>query len=215
MTQLTEKQIKTRWADIKKLIKSRPLLAYRVNIPMKSWDKYMHSIPEAAEVNRIYIAIQEDRKQKTSRLKEELSKMVGYRESKEFSRKSGVSDTSIRNIIEGKKDKAGYDIINRLELFVSRLNPDFEMSLENPLDIKTHTQDQFGEFSSKVNNIADSLKQYCYRLTEIARKLEKEKDWMGNQEEPSAHLEYSIKRLTELKNDIDSYWSVYIERQIK
>lgn len=215
MDQLTERQIKTRWTDIKKQIKSRPLLAYRINIPLDKWDEYMKSTPERNEVNRIYDAIQEDRIQKTARLKEELSKMVGYRESKEFSRKSGVSDTSIREIVEGKKEKAGYDIINRLELFVSRLNQEFEPSIENSLDIKSFTQDQFGEFASEINSIADSLKRNCFKLTEIARKQEKLKDWWGNYEEPTAQLERSIQSLSELKEKIDTYWSVYIEREIK
>lgn len=87
MTELNEKQIKTRWVGIKRQIKDRPLLAYRVGIPLDNWDKYMHSTPPFNEVNRIYFEIQEDRKGKTLRIKDALSKIVGYRESKEFSRK--------------------------------------------------------------------------------------------------------------------------------
>ena len=215
MNELTDKQIKTRWIDIKKTIKSRPLLAYRVGIPLDEWDKYMYSTPEKEEVNRVYDAIHYDRKEKTKRLRTELSKMVGYRESKEFSRKSGVSDTYIRDIIEGKKDKVGYDIINRLELFVSRLNPDFELSLENSLDIKSHSRDQFSEYASEIDSVADNLKRYCFKLSEIARKQEKETDWMGNAEEPSAHLEHNIQRLQKLKEKIDLYWNTYIEGKIQ
>jgi hypothetical protein len=44
MEELTEKQMKTRWVDIKKQIKERPLLAYRVGIPLEDWDKYMYFI---------------------------------------------------------------------------------------------------------------------------------------------------------------------------
>ena len=49
MSELTEKQIKTRWVDIKKQIKERPLLAYRVGIPLEAWDSYMHSTPSSNE----------------------------------------------------------------------------------------------------------------------------------------------------------------------
>ncbi|MGI6342461.1 MAG: hypothetical protein ACOXZ9_05735 [Bacteroidales bacterium] len=213
MTELTEKQIKTRWIDIKKQIKERQLLAYRVGIPLDNWDKYMYSTPSTDEINRIYYAIQQDRKNKTLRIKEGLSKIVGYRESKEFSRKSGVSDTMIRGILEGKKDMVGYDVINRLELFLHVVMPDFELSIENPLTIKTYTQEYIGEIASDVNNIADGLKQYCYRLTELARKMEKEKDYNGNDIEPSTYIDRCIKSLSELKEQIDSYWEIYIDRK--
>ena len=54
MEKLTEKQLRTRWGDVKKQIRDRPLLAYRVNIPLDKWDEYMHSIPSEEEINRIY-----------------------------------------------------------------------------------------------------------------------------------------------------------------
>lgn len=123
MEELTEKQLRTRWSDVKKQIKERPLLAYRAGIQLEDWDNYMHSIPPTNEINRIYYKILEDRKRKTLRIKESLSKIVGYRESKEFSKKCGVSDTSIRDILEGKKDLVGYDVINRLELFLHVIMP--------------------------------------------------------------------------------------------
>lgn len=85
---LTPKQIKTRWTDIKKQINARQLLAYRVSIPVEKWDEYMHSTPSESEINRIYEAIQQDRINKTSRVKEALSKIVGYRESVIYSKKN-------------------------------------------------------------------------------------------------------------------------------
>lgn len=103
MSELTEKQIKTRWVDIKKQIKERPLLAYRVGIPLEAWDSYMHSTPSSNEVNRIYSEIQEDRKRKTLRIKEALSKIVGYRESKEFSRKVVFPIRLSEILLKGKR----------------------------------------------------------------------------------------------------------------
>lgn len=213
MAELTEKQIKTRWIDIKKQIKERPLLAYRVNIPLDDWDKYMYSTPSSSEVNRIYFAIQEDRKVKTLRIKKALSQLVGYREAKEFSRKSGVSDSYIRDIIEGKKDMAGYDIINRLELFLHVTMPDFEVSIENPLNVKNYTYEYIGEIVSQINRIADNLKYDCFKLTELSRKMEKDKDWKGEDIEPTFLLDSNIKKLSELKEQIDSYWKVYIDKK--
>lgn len=213
MEELSQKQLKTRWADIKKQIKERQLLAYRVGISLDKWDQYIHSTPPETEINRIYYAIQEDRKNKTLRVKQELSKIIGYREAKEFSKKSGVSDTSIREILEGKKDMAGYDIINKLELFLSVIIPEFEMSIENPLTLKSHTYEQIGEITSNIDKVAESLKYYCYKLTDLSRKMEKDKDWRGNDVEPTYSLERSIERLHELKTQIDLFWKVYVDKK--
>lgn len=213
MAELTEKQIKTRWIDIKKQIKERPLLAYRVGIPLADWDEYMYSTPSSSEINRIYFAIQEDRKVKTLRIKEALSQLVGYREAKEFSRKSGVSDSYIRDIIEGKKDMAGYDIINRLELFLHVTVPDFEVSIENPLNVKNYTYEYIGEITSQISHLADNLKYFCFKLTELSRKMEKDKDWNGNDIEPTFLMDSTVKKLSELKEQIDSYWKTYIDKK--
>ena len=212
MPELTDKQFKTRWTDIKKQIKERPLLAYRVGIPLDDRDNYMHSTPSRDEINRIYHAIREDRKNKTLRIKENLSKIVGYRESKEYSRKSGVSDTMIRDILEGKKDMVGYDVINRLEIFLCAIVPEFELSIENPLDIKNYTKDSMSDIVSKIHSIADNLKYYSLKLTETVNKQEKDKDYLGNVIEPSRYIESSIQRLEELKNQIDLLWETYIEK---
>ncbi|MDC2215920.1 hypothetical protein KL86DYS2_10093 [uncultured Dysgonomonas sp.] len=212
MSELTEKQIKTRWVDVKKQIKERPLLAYRVAIPLDDWDKYMHSTPPFDEVNRIYFEIQEDRKRKTLRIKEALSKIVGYRESKEFSRKSGVSDTVIRDIIEEKKEMAGYDVINRLELFLHVTMTDFELSLENPLSVKQYTHEYIGEIATQIDGVADRLKQYCFKLSEMSRKMENDKDWQGHEVEPTYTLNHIIGRLSDLKEQIDSYWKIYVDK---
>lgn len=213
MDNLTAKQIKTRWTDIKKQINERQLLAYRIGIALEQWDTYMYSIPSDSEVNRIYLAIQEDRTAKTLRIKNGLSKIVGYRESVLFARKSGVSDSYIRNIIEGKNIMACYDIINKLELFLNNVLPDFELSIENPLTLKSYSQDYLGEIANEVNKVAENLRHYCFKLSEMARKQELDKDWQGNAIPPSRTLEYSIENLAELKAKVDTFWQVYIERQ--
>jgi transcriptional regulator with XRE-family HTH domain len=214
MEELTEKQLKNRWFDIKKQISERQLLAYRVGIPLEKWDSYMYSVPESSEINRIYFAIQEDRKIKTLRIQEGLAKIVGYRESQEFGKKSGVSGNSIREIIESKKTIAGYEIINKLELFLHTVLPNFELSIENPLNIKAYSQDYLGHIANEINQVADNLKHYCFKLTQMARKQETETDWNGNKTLPSKSIEYSITSLIEIKDKIDTFWKVYIEKKI-
>ncbi|MGV4413215.1 hypothetical protein [Chryseobacterium sp. T1] len=211
--QLTDKQIKTRWNDIKKQINARQLLAYRVGIPVEKWDEYMHSIPSKEEINRIYEAIQTDRINKTTRLKNELGKIVGYRESVIFSKKIRVSDTSLREILEGKKTKAGYETIDKIELYLNTIMPDFQMSIENPLSLRNFTQDFANEIGVELTKVAENLKDFRFKLIQLATKQEENTDWRGNKIPASNTIEYSIKKLSELKNDIDSFWNVYIEKQ--
>lgn len=207
-------ELKNRWRDIKKQINERQLLAYRVGIPLEKWDIYMHSVPEDSEINRIYFAIQEDRKNKTLRIKEELNNIVGYRESKLFSKKIGISDTSIREIIEGKKEMAGYELINKLELFLNTINPKFDLSIENPLKIREFTKEHINEITLQINRIATDLKFYCYDLTQMANKQETETNWRGEKEKASKRIEYAIKGLNEAKENIDIFWETYIEKKI-
>ena len=107
---------------------------------------------------------------------------------------------------------AGYDIINKLELFLNRVLTDFELSIENPLTLKSYSQDYISDIASDINRVADGLKQYCFKLTEMARKQELETSWDGKKINASTHIEYSINNLTELKDKIETFWKVYIDK---
>tara|TARA_B100000780_G_C21046927_1_gene420279 strand:+ start:432 stop:1076 length:645 start_codon:yes stop_codon:yes gene_type:complete len=211
MEELTDKQIRIRWGEVKKVIKDRPLLAYKVGIPLEQWDKYMHSVPSRQEVNRIHEEIRDDRTQKTKRIREELLKIVGYRESKEYSRKSNVSDTIIRGIIEGKKLMVGYDVINRLELFLSRINNEFEVSIENPLDLKTFTEEKLGIAASQITKTSYHLKDFSIHLIQYSKTLKKQKDFKGDEVNITESLKYIIQHLNDIQDDIESFCKTYVE----
>lgn len=87
MNGLTEKQYKTRWINIKKEIKARPLLAYLTGITISQWNHYLNNLPPHQEIDRIYDAIRKDRAAKTQQVRAELEKMVGYREAKQYAKK--------------------------------------------------------------------------------------------------------------------------------
>ncbi|MDM1556107.1 hypothetical protein [Chryseobacterium indologenes] len=212
---LTPKQIKTRWIDIKKQINGRQLLAYRVSIPLEKWDEYMHSTPSENEINRIYDAIQQDRINKTARVKEALSKIVGYRESVVYSKKIGISDSYIREILEGKKVKAGYEIIDKIELFLNTILPDFEMSVENPLTLKNFTQDYANTITNEISKVVENLKDYRFDLSQMITKRETPIDWRGDKISVTRSIEYSIEKLKDIKEEIDLFWNLYIEKQNK
>jgi transcriptional regulator with XRE-family HTH domain len=211
MKELTSNQIKTRWTEIKKLIRSRQLLAYRVGIDIKDWDRYMHSTPPESEVNRIYDVIHNDRKIKTKRIRDGLSKIIGYRESKEYSRRTGISDTSIRQIIEGKKEMAGYDLINRFEMFLHMVLPDFDLSIENPLDEKKFVRHNLMEIALEIDRIADNLKMYCFELTKFGYLVKKGNELTSSPLDTTSTLDNKISELKSIKNRIDMFCRTYID----
>lgn len=214
MTSILTSELRSRWIEIKRIISSRPLLAYVVGIPIENWDTYMHSFPSDAEVQRIYLAIQDDRRNKTLRIKNALRRIVGYRESVSFSRKCGVSDSTLRAIIEGKKDIAGYEVINKLELFLSVTLPDFEVSIENPLTVKIYTQDSLAEIALEITKVADELKSFSLELIRSSRKMQTELDWRGYRTGPTDSLKKYIDRLLEHKDKVDLIWKTYVEKNI-
>ncbi len=175
----------------------------------------MHSTPSEDEINRIYEAIQQDRINKTARVKEALSKIVGYRESVVYSKKIGISDSYIREILEGKKVKAGYEIIDKIELFLNTILPDFEMSIENPLTLKNFTQDYATKITNEINKVVENLKDYRFNLAQMITKREATTDWKGNKISVTRSIEYSIEKLTDIKEEIDLFWNLYIEKQNK
>lgn len=207
MAELTPKQLTYRWADIKKQIKQRQLLAYIVGIPAEKWDTYMGStLPDKTEINRIYNAIENDRIKKTARIKDGLSKIVGYRESKEFAKRSGVSDSHIRNIIEGKVLKASYDIINRLELFLSTALPDFEPSIENPLTLKSYSKEFTQGIADSIHDITKNLGYYSFQLINSIHRPQE----MRYSNLFSA-IDRAIDDLNEIKLNVGYFWKTYIE----
>ena len=212
MSELTEKQYKTRWIDIKKEIKARPLLAYLTGITIRQWNEYVHDLPPHQEIDRIYNAIREDRVVKTQRIRSELEKMVGYREAKQYANKTGVSDTSIRDIIEGKKTAAGFDLIDRIEVFIHAFNPAFELSLENPLSPEKVVREDFDEVISSIRNISNRLMRESMELAEVAKKMRANVNFLDQIVHPTRGLEMAINDLSELKEKIDLVYSTYIEK---
>ena len=87
--------------------------------------------------------------------------------------------------------------------------PDFELSLENPLSIKQYTREYIGEIAGQIDSTADRLKQYCFKLSEMSRKMEIDTDWQGNTVEHTHTLSHILGRLSDLKEQINSYWNLY------
>lgn len=46
--------------------------------------------------------------------------------------------------------KVGYEIIDKIELFLNTLLPDFEMSIQNPLTLKSFTNDYANTITNHI-----------------------------------------------------------------
>lgn len=210
---MRDKKMINKWSEIKKTIKSRPVLAYLVKIPIEKWNEYMTSTPEDEEINRIHDLIIEDRTQKTARLKEELSKLVGYRELAQFSKKTMVSTASIKDIIENKKVTAGYDVINKLEIFINAINPEFEISIENTMDSRSLVDDEFKRAIHDIELSTRVLNEFSYYLLKIGKNLKNDKSYYnGNPIKASSYLDRVISILTSTKEKIDIIDELYLDK---
>lgn len=166
----TENRAK-RWAEIKNQIRERPLLSYIVGIPIEKYKEYTHGTPQAEFILEAEAAIHLDREAKTERIKNELSKIVGYREAKEYSRKFNISDTTIRQVIEGKKERLSYDVIDKFELWLNKITG-FEMSLENLLTPKEYLKSETDVISTELSNISNRILRYPIDIKRDVAKME-------------------------------------------
>ena len=160
------------WKDVKLSVQTRPILLYIIGVPMENVDSFFQKAPELKEVERIRAVIAKDRHEKTSRIKEYLSKVVDYREVKHTANKIGISDTSLHNIIKGKTTEATYDMIDKIELFLSTIDGlGFEVSLGNQLTVQKHLSNEIQPIVQSLNHISRSLIECSTNLTYIANNL--------------------------------------------
>lgn len=90
--------------------------------------------------------------------------------------------------------KAGYEIIDKIELFLNTILPDFEMSIENPLTLKNFTQDYVNTITNEINRVVVNLKDYRFNLAQMITTRETATDWKGDKISVTRSIEYSIER---------------------
>jgi len=158
------------WKDVKLSIQTRPILMYLLSVPIEEVNTFLLKAPQPEEVERLRAIIAKDREEKTIRLKEYLTKVVNYREITYTANRIGISNTSLKNIIEGKTKKATYEMIDKIELFLSTIDGlGFEVSLGNQLTIQKHLLNEIQPITQNINRIGLSLINSVEYLTFIAK----------------------------------------------
>ncbi len=160
------------WKDIKLSMQARPVLFYIIGVPVEQLNTFLLKPPTPEEVERIRAIIAKDREEKTIRIKDYLSRVVEYREVKHTADKIGISSTSLKNIIEGKTPRATYEMIDKIELFLSTIDGlGFEVSLGNQLTVQEHLTKEIQPITQSINHISLSLIECVGNLTHIANNL--------------------------------------------
>jgi transcriptional regulator with XRE-family HTH domain len=206
------KQITTKWGELKAQIKSRPFLAYLVGIPIEKYRDYIIATPSNEEVLRIEKLIHKDRIEKTLRIREGLQKITGYRETVKVAKKLGISDTTLRQIMTGKREASSYQSIDRIELFLQAVS-DFEPSLENSLSVFDFLTDEISDINKSFYDIAEGLKNCQMDLNYMAKNKKLPFLYKGSFDSIrynptdrlvrySVHLNETIEKLSDL---IDTY----------
>lgn len=168
----------SRWAILKKQLADRPLLPFMLGMTIEECRKYSHSTPPSNYIDKINTAIEEDRKAKTLRIKNELGKIVGYRESCIYAKRFNISDTTMRKIIEGEKTMISYDVIDKMEIWLNFITG-MTLSIENPLTPQRYIKAEFDKIDKTLNKVALSLLQYPRIFRDNIEKMDFETGYQG------------------------------------
>ena len=189
---MSKNNLTNKWSHLKSEIKLRPMLAYRIGIPIDKLQYYLYSTPSEEEILRIEKIIFNDRAEKTIKIRNALSKIVGYRETVEFSEKIGISDSKLRDIIQEKDKTPSYDIINRIEVFLNAVS-DFEISIENLIYAEYFIENEFESLAGKIHKVGENLLINTYEIKNLYRNAKKKYDNVLVEEKNK--LEQKIKML--------------------
>ena len=212
-----EKSLINKWSHLKSEIKRRPILGLKLGLSAETLHHYYYHTPADAEILRIEALLYQDRAEKTKRIKDDLSKVVGYREAARISQKIGISDSKLRDIMEGKDLTPSYDIIAKIEFFLFMIF-DIPVSFENEEFKNTYLETLVDNLSSKVNSIGVSLLR-CSEMMAFLKKYPVNKNYptLSSSDEhyirgPLSSVAWDLKKLTEVQEEIKIFLETYIRK---
>lgn len=195
-----EKNLAAKWHHIKTEIKKRPLLALRLGLQIEQLEKFLVSTPPTDEVYRIESELLNYRIEKTQQLKAILIDVVGYRKTKIHADKIGVSDTTLRGIIEGTNTTCSFDIISKVELYlngIAKLKLSFDL---NHVD-ESYLKYKLRETGGTIYDLSQGLARLAHTLQGLNKNTLNEKSFvpLPHQYNPTSPLS----ALKDFKEDLD------------
>lgn len=212
-----------KWGIVKKQFNMRPMLPYILGMPLEEYQKYMYETPPSEYVNLYYEKVENDRKEKTQKIKEELKKVVGYRESCQYARIFNVSDTTVREVIEGKKKSIGYDMIDKLEIYLHAISG-MKLSVGNMLSPQYCVDKEFRTIEKSLDEIAFELMRFPEYFKKCIESMSVDLEYKSDTVSLLASLEQQVHSLQDIidrlqtlvdlfmkKNNID--WLIELKRE--
>jgi hypothetical protein len=212
-----EKSLINKWSHLKSEIKRRPILGLKLGLSAETLHHYYYHTPPDDEILRVEAALYQDRAEKTRRIRDELSKVVGHREAVKISQKIGISDSKLRDSMGGKDLTPSYDIIAKIEFFLFMIFG-FDVSLENEEFKSAYLDTLVDNLSSKVNSIGVSLLR-CSENMAFLKKYPVNKNYprLSSGDEyylrgPLSAIAWDLKKLTEVQEEIQIFMDTYVRK---
>lgn len=199
--------------EVKEAIKTRPLLLYILGVPVEQVNNFLSKKLSEEEVYGYREKILNDRIEKTANVRKYLQRVVNYRECVNIAKKIRLSDTYLRNIIEGKNLKASYDMLDKIELFLSNIEYlNFEPSIGNQLTIQDFLLKEVGSVTNKLEQISKHLSYLSNDITSVARYGKDIQYTYTEDKLPTLKKLESLKKaLEECTDDLRALFSTYIK----
>ncbi len=191
-------------------IKSRPFLIYTLDIPHETVRLLFDGNPPETILIEINNKIRKDKEAKTARVQSCLNQLIHYREGSNIAKIIGVSTTTLRKIISGEMHEASYEIIDKIEVFLSTVDGlGFKCSIDNKLSSKSFLQNELSELVPEITS-------HCIGIISIVNSLLKDTQRANNTPSKSQLMNIKLHRadldnsLGKLEHILEPYLSDYI-----
>lgn len=162
---------RSKWRLLRNELLKRPLLVPKIGMSLEQFESYMNGkLPTVKQVEQYDKVLYNDKVEKCRRIREELSKIVGHRESVLYAEKIHVSSTIVRNLLDAKGPIPGYDTLIKFEVYLNRVTG-FPISIENLHLAEKVIPDRIENIATTIFEVCDALRMvgtYVYKVKSMA-----------------------------------------------
>ena len=159
--------------------------------------------PSPELVENLYTRINEDRINKTANVAYYLRRVVRNRDCLSISKKIGISNTTLANVIDGKNRALSYENIDKIEVFLSSIDDvHFNCSSDNQLTKQQHLLNELQPLSVDITQSSLKIVNNLHTLIEELLRLSANKGEVM-MEFNSGKLNQSYRQILLNKKDMD------------
>ena len=211
---------KNKWLKLKAEIIKRPFLAFIAQLSFDEINAFLQNeFPTAERLEEINKLLLSDREKKTERLQPLLLKKVGHRGSVKLANKLGVSDTTIKKIIDKKSTAPpSYDLLGNIEMYLFYTS-DYKLSIEHLNVSKDYVGNKVSQAKGDIEKIICTLRWIVEFADELKEADKKVKHYFGEKkpntwiiEQIQTKIDTSIEELKNIKSDIETLAEDFINK---